>query len=102
MSNIEKPVKSPKTAAVARAPVAPDSFAARLRQTMDRLTMTDTQGADYLGVPVFTFRKWLAGERRPSAATVRLLDVLGIVETMAPTIHEFVKSSGSADAKKSA
>lgn len=52
-----------------------------------RLGLTESQGAAYLGVPVFTFRKWLTGERAPSAAVLRLLDVLGMVEAMAPALH---------------
>ena len=62
-------------------------FAARVRAIGDRFSMTDQQTADYLGVPMPTLRKWLAGERAPSAATVRLLDVLDLISTLAPAIH---------------
>jgi hypothetical protein len=34
-----------------------------------------------------TFRKWRDGARAPSAAVVRLLDVLGTIEALAPSIH---------------
>lgn len=44
--------------------------------------------AVYLGVPVYTVRKWLNGTREPGAIFDRLIYVLGIVETMAPAIHE--------------
>lgn len=44
--------------------------------------------ADYLGVPIHTLRKWETGERGGSATLLRLLDVLGIVEALAPAIHE--------------
>lgn len=52
-----------------------------------RLKLDDNQCADYLGVPVYTFRKWATGERNPSAAVVRLLEVLGMIEAMNPTLH---------------
>ena len=70
-----------------RAPVAPGSFAERLTLIMSRLSMSDMALSDYLGCPVPTVRKWLSGERRPSSATVRLLDVLGTIEALAPDVH---------------
>lgn len=54
---------------------------------MARLNLDETRAAAYLGVPVFTFRKWASGARKPSAATLRLLDVLGTVEVLAPALH---------------
>ena len=54
---------------------------------MTRLDLTEGQAAAYFGVPVFTYRKWVSGERAPSAAVVRLIDVLGMVEAMAPGLH---------------
>ena len=54
---------------------------------MTRLNLDETRAAAYLGVPVFTFRKWASGARKPSAATLRLLDVLGTVEVLAPALH---------------
>ena len=62
-------------------------FAARVRAIGERFALSDTQTADYLGVPMPTIRKWLAGERAPSAATIRLLDVLDLISTLAPAIH---------------
>lgn len=52
-----------------------------------RLNLTLPAMADYLGVPVYTYRKWETGEREPSSATLRLLDVLGTIEALAPSIH---------------
>ena len=52
-----------------------------------RLNLDETQAAAYLGVPVFTFRKWVAGDRKPTAAVARLLEVLGMVEAMNPALH---------------
>ena len=69
-----------------RIPLA-GSLAERVRHTLERLSLDDTRGAAYLGVPVFTVRKWITGEREPGAAVARLLDVLGIVEAMAPALH---------------
>ena len=74
MSDSQKPQQTP--------------IQARVADTLTRLNLTDTQGAQYLGVPVHTLRKWLNGTRAPNAAAVRLLDVLGTIETLAPDIHE--------------
>ena len=76
--------KKPRSA---RPDPAPDTFAARVRDTMRRLNLDETRAADYLGVPVFTLRKWCSGEREPGAAVLRLLDVLGVVEALAPALH---------------
>ena len=54
---------------------------------MTRLDLTEGQAAAYFGVPVFTYRKWVSGERAPSASVLRLVDVLGMVEAMAPGLH---------------
>ena len=83
MSDISKPRQKRSK----RAPVAPGSFAERLTLTMTRLSMSDVALSDYLGCPVPTVRKWLYGERQPSAAVVRLLDVLGTIEALAPDLH---------------
>jgi transcriptional regulator with XRE-family HTH domain len=63
------------------------SLAERIKHTLERLHLDDTRGAAYLGVPVYTVRKWITGEREPGAAVARLLDVLGMVEVMAPALH---------------
>lgn len=79
--------KTPQLPRVARPDPTPGSFAARVRDTMHRLTFDESRAAEYLGVPVFTLRKWCSGERHPSAAVLRLFDVLGVVEAMAPALH---------------
>jgi len=53
-----------------------------------RLNFDESQAAAYLGVPVPTFRKWISGERQPNASVFRLIEVLGIIETLAPAIHD--------------
>ena len=55
---------------------------------MARLDLNENQAADYLGVPIFTLRKWVNGTRTPSASVIRLLDVLGMVEAMNPALHD--------------
>jgi len=52
-----------------------------------RLNLDESRAAAYLGVPVFTFKKWAAGDRKPTAAVARLLEVLGMVEAMNPALH---------------
>ena len=52
-----------------------------------RFGFDDSQAAAYMGVPVPTFRKWLSGERTPNASALRLLEVLGVIETLAPALH---------------
>lgn len=68
-------------------PAAAGIFSARIRDTMARLGLTEDSTADYLGVPVFTLRKWIKGARCPTASAVRLLDVLGTLEALAPALH---------------
>jgi hypothetical protein len=63
------------------------TVAARAKDTADRLNLSEPRAAAYFGVPVFTYRKWATGDREPSAAVTRLLDVLGMVEAMAPELH---------------
>jgi hypothetical protein len=61
--------------------------ALRLRALRERLGLTPGQAAAYLGVPLATWRHWHDGMRSPPAAVERLLDVLGVVEALAPDIH---------------
>lgn len=63
-------------------------FVERLRGLMFRLKMNQSQVAEYLGVPQTTVSNWLSGERKPNSSVIRLLDVLGRIEAMAPAIHE--------------
>jgi hypothetical protein len=64
----------------------PPSFAARLAGFAARHTLDDARTAAALGVPIYTARKWTTGTRAPSAAAVRLLDVLETLEAIAPAI----------------
>jgi DNA-binding transcriptional regulator YiaG len=60
----------------------------QIKATMARHELTPEEMAIYLGVPVHTLLKWLNGTRTPTASAVRLVEVLGIIETMAPMIHD--------------
>jgi electron transfer flavoprotein alpha/beta subunit len=64
----------------------PPSFAARLAGFAARHALDEARTAEALGVPIFTARKWATGTRSPSAAAVRLLDVLETLEALAPAI----------------
>jgi len=63
-------------------------FIAALGALMTRHQLTETQAAGLLGVPVFTLRKWQAGTRAPSAAAVRLVEVLDMLAALAPALLE--------------
>ena len=77
----ETPPKTPKK------PI-PGTVAERVRQTVDRLNLDEAQAAQYFAVPVYTVRKWLTGEREPGAAVARLLEVMGLLEALAPNLHQ--------------
>jgi hypothetical protein len=66
----------------------PGTVAERVWQTVNRLNLDEFQAAQYFAVPVFTVRKWLTGEREPGAAVARLLEVMGLLEALAPDLHQ--------------
>jgi hypothetical protein len=61
-------------------------FAPALGALITRHQLTEAQAAGLLGVPVFTLRKWQAGTRAPSAAAVRLVEVLDMLNALAPAL----------------
>jgi len=67
-------------------PAQNPDFAPALAALLARHHLTETQGAGLLGVPVFTLRKWLTGQRAPSAAAVRLVAVLDLLAVLAPAL----------------
>ena len=77
----ENPLKTPKEP-------APGTVAALARDTAQRLGLDEPRAAEYFGVPVYTWRKWSAGEREPGAAVARLVEVLGMIEALAPDLHQ--------------
>lgn len=59
----------------------------QLKALSQRLGLDPVGMAAYLGVKITTYRHWASGDRYPSASAIRLLQVLGVVEAMAPEIH---------------
>lgn len=83
------PETAPSAPDTPAAPLTPaGAFAAALAGFIARRGLDETAAAGLLGVPVFTLRKWTAGIRAPSAAAVRLLDVFGVLEALAPPVLE--------------
>lgn len=67
---------------------AKDPTVARIEAIMTRRGMNQIQMARYLGVPQGTIGNWLGGTRVPNKVVVRLLNVLGTIEVLAPAIHD--------------
>ena len=65
----------------------PDPTTERIRALIARKGWSNNQTARYLGVPYGTFGNWMQGTKKPSAIVGRLLDVLGVVEVLAPHVH---------------
>lgn len=61
-------------------------FKTDLLAMMERQSLTEARAAGLLGVPVYTLRKWTAGQRAPNAAAHRLLDVLMTLEALVPDV----------------
>ena len=59
----------------------------RLRSLMARHDWTQHELARYLGVPHGTVTNWLQHTREPSSSVARLVQVLAIVEALAPALH---------------
>lgn len=59
----------------------------RVKGLMERHGWTQHEVADYLGVPRGTLGNWMQGTRDPMPVVARLLDVLGTIEMMSPSIH---------------
>ena len=68
------------------APAIVPPFTAALLALMHRRALDEPRAAALLGVPLYTLTKWTAGTRAPSAAAVRLLDVLATLEAIAPAV----------------
>jgi DNA-binding transcriptional regulator YiaG len=62
----------------------------RLTALQARLSLPPAAMARYLGVPRPTWDKWERGEREPPAALWRLVEVLGLVEMLAPDLHNLL------------
>lgn len=67
--------------------IQPDPTAARIRALMTKKGWSQNETARFLGVPTGTMGNWMQGTKKPSAVVGRLLDVLGVVEMLAPHIY---------------
>jgi len=61
-----------------------------LKALENRLGLSQDGAANYLGVTIHAYRKWRNGTRNPETSALRLLEVLGFLETLAPDIHSAV------------
>ena len=68
-----------------KAPKTPDVD--RLKDMRTRLALSVTQCADMLNVSTHAVLKWENGSRAVSPATMRLIDILEMLEVMAPDMH---------------
>jgi DNA-binding transcriptional regulator YiaG len=81
MTTTDKPSGRPRTRDL------PDTdVTRRLLGTRQRLGLSQPRMAQYLGVATATYQSWETGLRDPSASVLRLLDVLGLVEALAPGV----------------
>ena len=51
-----------------------------------RLGLDETRAAGLMGVPVYTWRKWANGQRQASASAYRVLELLAMMEALAPDL----------------
>lgn len=63
----------------------------RLAALQARLGLSAQGMARLLGVPLPTWRNWRDGHREPPAVAGRLLEVLGVIEALAPDVFEALK-----------
>jgi DNA-binding transcriptional regulator YiaG len=59
----------------------------RLKEMRTRLALSVTQCADMLNVSTYAVIKWENGSRAVSPATMRLIEILEMLEVMAPDMH---------------
>lgn len=69
--------------------------AAAFKALRHRLNLGPQGLADYLGLTVHAVRKIENGTRAPSGPLARLVDVLGMVEAMAPALHAAMIPQGA-------
>jgi len=75
-------------------------FTADLLALIARHNLCETQAAGLLGVPVYTLKKWTSAQRAPSASAVRLLEVLGLLEALAPALLDALTPAPVAHVEK--
>lgn len=54
----------------------------------DKLNLTLTEMAKYMGVSYQTYFKWEMGNRVPNASVKKLVEVLGLISTFCPAIND--------------
>ena len=59
----------------------------RIKALRTRLSLSVDQCADMLNVSTHAVIKWENGTRAVSPATIRLIDILEMLEVMAPDMH---------------
>jgi len=59
----------------------------RIKELRTRLSLSVDQCADMLNVSSHAVIKWENGTRTVSPATIRLIDILEMLEVMAPDMH---------------
>ena len=63
------------------------SKAAFILSYQDRHNITDARLCDLLGVTRSALYSWKTGARAPSASAHRIVTLLSLLETLAPSIH---------------
>ena len=66
------------------------SKAAFILSYQDRHKLTDTRLADLLGVTYSAVYAWKTGARAPSTSAHRIVTLLSLLETLAPSIHDHI------------
>ena len=64
------------------------SKAAFILAYQDRHSITDARLCDLLGVTKSALYSWKTGARAPSTAAHRIVTLLSLLETLAPSIHD--------------
>ena len=64
------------------------SKAAFILSYHDRHSITDDRLCDLLGVTKSALYSWKTGARAPSTSAHRIVTLLSLVETLAPSIHD--------------
>ena len=62
----------------------------KIADLADRHNLSTKQLAAYLGVPLTVATKWRTGERVPSAAARRLIEVLSMIDVLVPEITDLL------------
>ena len=64
-----------------------DPTTERIRALMVRKGWGQNETARQLGIPPGTMGNWMQGTKKPSAVVGRLIEVMGLVEALAPHLY---------------